>query len=374
MPSPTLPERIDLRRRLLCGGAIAFAVSPLAGCEIGGAMSASAQETAMPSAADLPDEGRLASFRGATGWLNSPPLTPEGLKGKVVLVDFWTFTCVNWIRTAPYVRAWAEKYKDHGLVVVGVHTPEFSFEHDVDNVTRAARAMRVDYPVALDPNYAVWSDFDNHYWPAVYLADANGRIRAHQFGEGDYDRTERAIQALLVDAGHDGFARGLVEVDAVGPEVAADWDELRSGETYVGYGHGGSPASPDGLIVDTPHDYVAPTRLALNDWGLAGNWTVRQEGISLGAAGGRIICSFHARDVNLVMGSPDQMAKVPFRVRVDGEAPGVSHGADIDADGNGLVTEQRLYQLVREAGPIADRQVEIEFLAPGAEAFVFTFG
>ena len=220
MPSPTLPERIDLRRRLVCGGAIAFAVSPLAGCEIGGAISASAQETAMPSAADLPDEGRLASFRGATGWLNSPPLTPEGLKGKVVLVDFWTFTCVNWIRTAPYVRAWAEKYKEHGLVVIGVHTPEFSFEHDVDNVTRAARAMRVDYPVALDPNYAVWSDFDNHYWPAVYLADANGRIRAHQFGEGDYDRTERAIQALLVDAGHDGFARGLVEVDAIGPDRA----------------------------------------------------------------------------------------------------------------------------------------------------------
>jgi thiol-disulfide isomerase/thioredoxin len=373
MLTAVVPERLDHRRRLLCGGALALAVTPLAGCEIGGNMKASAQETAMINAANLPDEGSLASFGGAAGWLNTPPLRPDDLKGKVVLVDFWTFTCINWIRTAPYIKAWARKYRDHGLVVVGVHTPEFSFEHDVDNVTRAAKAMGVDYAIALDPNYAVWNDFDNHYWPALYIADAKGRIRHHQFGEGDYDRAERVMQALLAEAGHDGFEPALVEVDPEGSEVAADWDDLKTGETYVGYGHGDRPASPDGVVAEKPHDYTAPARLDLNDWGLAGDWTVHQESIILGGAG-RIIIRFHARDVNLVMGASDQGATVPFRVLVDGQPPGPSHGADVDSDGKGVTSEQRLYQLVRQLGPIVDRQFEIEFLAPGAEAFVFTFG
>lgn len=328
----------------------------------------------MTDAANLPDEGSLASFRGATGWLNSPPLKSEDLKGRVVLVDFWTFTCINWIRTAAYVRAWAQKYKDHGLVVVGVHTPEFSFEHDVDNITRAAEAMKVDYPIALDPNYAVWNEFDNHYWPAVYIADATGRIRHHQFGEGDYDVVERSIQALLVDAGYGAFEPALVEVDLTGSEVAADWNDLKTGETYVGYGHGDSPASADGLVAEKPHDYAAPIRLALNEWGLAGNWTVQQESINLGGANGRIIIRFHARDVNLVMGTSAKSTAVPFRVRVDGEPPGASRGTDVDSHGNGVAGDLRLYQLVRQPGPVVDRQFEIEFLAPGAEVFVFTFG
>jgi thiol-disulfide isomerase/thioredoxin len=374
MLTTDVTERIDRRRRLLCSGALALAATPLAGCELGGGIDASAQETAMTDAANLPDEGNLASFGGATGWLNSPPLTSADLKGKVILVDFWTFTCINWIRTAPYVKAWARKYKDHGLVVVGVHTPEFGFEHDVGNVTRHAAAMQVEYPIALDPNYAVWSDFDNHYWPAVYIADAKGRIRHHQFGEGDYDRAERIIQALLADAGYDGFEHELVQVDPVGAEVAADWDDLRTGETYVGYGHGDSPASPDGLVAEKPHDYAAPTRLVLNDWGLAGNWTVHQESIILGGAVGRIVVRFHARDVNLVMGSSDSGATVPFRVLIDGQAPGPSHGADVDRDGNGVAGEKGLYQLVRQPGEIVDRQFEIEFLAAGAVAFAFTFG
>lgn len=372
MLTGSVSERIDQQRRLLCGGAFALAVTPLAGCEIGGNMNASAQETAMTNAARLPDEGTLVSFRGATGWLNSPPLTPDGLKGKVVLVNFWTFTCINWIRTAPYIKAWAKKYKDYGLVVVGVHTPEFSFEHDVDNVTRAGKAMQVDYPIALDPNYAVWTDFDNHYWPAVYIADAKGRIRHHQFGEGDYDRAERMIQALLTDAGYDGFEHDLVRVDPAGLEVAADWDDLQTGETYVGYGHGDSPASPDGLVADKVHDYVAPKRLRLNEWGLAGTWTISQEAIQSGASSGRIIFRFHARDVHLVMGSPVTGTTVPFRVLVDGHPPGDSHGTDIDAKGDGIIAEARLYQLVRQVGAITDR--EIEFLAAGAEVFVFTFG
>ena len=323
---------------------------------------------------DLPSEGRLAQFYGATGWLNSPPLTTDELRGKVVLVDFWTYTCINWLRTLGYVRAWSEKYADHGLVVVGVHTPEFPFERDVDNVRLAVQEMRVEYPVALDSHYAIWEAFSNRYWPAVYIADADGRIRHHHFGEGGYEACETIIQRLLRDAGVDGIPDDLVVVDDDGFEAQADWSNLESPETYLGYDQAQSFASPGGARLAQVRTYVAPERLKLNEWALTGEWIVERGASVLDGADGRIAFRFHARDVHLVMGPPARGTTVPFVVSVDGEPPGRAHGLDVDERGHGTLSEQRLHQLIRERGPIIERTFEITFLAPGAEAYAFTFG
>ena len=317
---------------------------------------------------DLPIEGELASLDGATGWLNSPPLSTADLKGKVVLVDFWTYTCINWLRTLSYIRAWAEKYEEHGLVVIGVHTPEFPFEEDIDNVREAVKEMAVEYPVALDSDYGIWRAFDNHYWPAAYVADAEGRIRHHRFGEGGYDELERIIQRLL------GIDGDLVSVSPHGFEAQADWANLESPETYLGYEQAQNFASPAGASPGERHSYVAPDRLKLNHWALVGDWTLEKRASVLNQADGRISFRFHARDVHLVMGPPERGASVPFRVLLDGDTPGSAHGVDIDEDGHGAVAQQRLHQLIRQQGPIDDRTFEITFLASGVEAYVFTFG
>jgi len=327
-----------------------------------------------PAPVKLKSEGGFPSLSGATGWLNSQPLTPESLRGKVVLIDFWTYTCVNWRRTLPYVRAWAEKYKDQGLVVIGVHTPEFSFEREVDNVRWAVGDMKIDYPVAIDSDYAVWRAFSNEYWPALYFIDAGGRTRHHQFGEGDYDQSERIIQQLLSENGIAGIRRELVSVDAQGAEVAADWGALKSPETYVGYDLARNFASPGGAAVDKRRTYAAPARLQVNHWALSGDWTVGKEAAVLNTPNGRIAYRFHARDLNLVMGAAARGTPVRFRVLIDGRPPGAAHGSDVDEQGNGTVVEQRLYQLVRQSKPFADRQFEIEFLDAGVETFDFTFG
>jgi thiol-disulfide isomerase/thioredoxin len=323
---------------------------------------------------ELVVEGDLPGFDGATGWLNSEPLTAEGLRGKVVLVDFWTYTCINWLRTLGYVRAWHETYEDQGLVVVGVHTPEFPFEHEVDNVRWAAEDMRVEYPIAIDSDYGVWRAFDNHYWPAVYLADAEGRIRHHQFGEGGYEECETIIQQLLREAGRDDVGDGFVSVADDGIEAQADWATLGSPETYFGYEQAQNFASPGGAVLDEPRSYVAPDRLGLNQWALSGDWTIERGASVLNAADGRIAFRFHARDVHLVMGPREAGTSLPFRVRVDGEPPGAAHGLDIDEDGRGTLARQRLYQLIREPEPITDRTFEITFPEPGVEAYAFTFG
>jgi thiol-disulfide isomerase/thioredoxin len=327
-----------------------------------------------PAAVYIPIEGELPSLGGATAWLNAPPLSAADLRGKVVLIDFWTYTCINWLRTLPYVRAWAEKYKEHGVVVIGVHTPEFSFEHDLENVRRAARDMRVEYPIAIDNDYAIWNAFDNHYWPALYLVDAQGRIRSHQFGEGSYELSEMMIQQLLAEASIVSFDQELVSVDAQGAEAAAAWGDLQSPETYVGYERTENFASPGDAVLDTPHVYAVPAHFSLNHWALSGEWTVEREDTVLNTAKGRIAYRFHARDLHLVMGPAARGTSVRFRVFLDGQAPGAAHGSDVDEQGNGTATEQRLYQLIRQPNPIADRRFEIEFLDAGVEAFAFTFG
>jgi thiol-disulfide isomerase/thioredoxin len=327
----------------------------------------------MGAAAQLPVEGNLPSLAGATGWLNSPPLTPSGLRGHVVLIDIWTYTCINWLRTLPYIRAWAEKYKDQGVIVIGVHTPEFPFEKDVDNIRRAAAAMRVTYPIAIDSDYGVWRALNNQYWPALYIVDTQGRIRYHHFGEGEYEMSERAIQQLLLESGA-GRSQGLASVDAKGIEVAADWDNLMSGENYVGYEKTENFASPGGAAPDKSHVYTVPATLRLNHWGLSGDWTVGNGAAALNKPNGRIVYRFHARDLHLVMGPPAKGTSVRFRVLIDGHAPGPAHGSDVNADGNGTLNEQRTYQLIRQPAPITDRTFEIEFLDAGAQAFAFTFG
>jgi thiol-disulfide isomerase/thioredoxin len=319
-------------------------------------------------------EGHLPSFHEATGWLNSEPLTPEELRGRVVFVDFWTYTCINWLRTLGYVRGWAEKYEEQGLVVVGVHTPEFPFEHDADNVREAVKEMRVQYPVALDNDYGVWNAFSNHYWPAVYIADADGRIRHHQFGEGGYDECERIVQRLLGEAGHEGIDDALVAVAEDGFEAQADWKNLGTPETYLGYQQAQNFASPGGADFDRARTYSPPDSLRLNQWALSGDWTVESGASFLNQAGGLIAFRFHARDVHLVMGPRRRGSSLPFRVLIDGEPPGDAHGLDVDDEGHGTVAAQRLYQLVRERGSITDRTFEITFLAPGIEAYAFTFG
>jgi thiol-disulfide isomerase/thioredoxin len=311
--------------------------------------------------ASLPVEGQLPGFDRATGWLNSEPLTAEDLQGKVVLADFWTYTCINWLRTLGYLRAWAEKYESNGMVLVGVHTPEFPFEGEVDNVRWAASEMKVEYPIALDPDYAVWRDFGNQYWPALYIADAEGRIRHHQFGEGGYEECERVVQQLLREAGGEDVPSDLVEVADEGFEAQADWTNLQSPETYLGYERGQRPASSD-------------EALRLNQWALSGDWTVEGRACVLDASEGRIAFRFHARDAHLILGPRERGTSAPFRLLIDGEPPGDAHGLDVDEQGEGTVSQQRLYQLVRQPGSIADRTLEITFPTGGVEAFCFTFG
>jgi thiol-disulfide isomerase/thioredoxin len=324
--------------------------------------------------AKLRTETHLPGFDGATGWLNSEPLTPEGLRGKVVLVDFWTYTCINWLRTLGYVRAWHEKYKDHGLIVVGVHTPEFPFEHDADNVRWASRDLRVEYPIALDPDYAVWRAFSNNYWPAVYIADAEGRIRHMHFGEGGYEECEMVVQMLLREAGREKVADDLVTVGDEGFEAQADWGTLGSPETYLGYEQAQGFVSASRAEFDEPQSLGVPDRLDRNQWALSGNWTLGPGASVLNEADGRLVFRFHARDVNLVMAPPEQGSSIPFRVAVDGEPPGEAHGLDVDEQGNGTLDRPRLHQLIRERRSITDRTFEITFGAPGAEAYCFTFG
>ena len=340
-----------------------------------GAPSMAMMMKAKPAPAnDLPVESEFPSLSGAVEWLNSPPLTTQALRGKVVLVDFWTYSCINCLRAIPYVRAWAEKYKDQGLVVIGVHAPEFAFEKNIDNVRKAVKDLKIDYPVAVDNDYAIWRAFDNQYWPAHYFIDAQGRVRHHHFGEGEYDQSEKVIQQLLAEAGKGEVAHDLVTVSASGAEAAADTADVKSPETYLGYLRAENFASPGGEIADKAQTYAAASQLQLNQWGLAGDWTVEGERAILNAPEGRIAYRFHARDLHLVLGPGADGKPVRFRVLIDGKAPGADHGADTDAEGDGAVTEQRLYQLVRQANPSADRQFEIEFLDPGAQAFAFTFG
>ena len=325
-------------------------------------------------AADLPVEGRMPSLEHATTWFNSQPLTAAELQGKVVLVQFWTYTCINWLRTAPYVRAWAKKYKDQGLVVVGVHTPEFLVETNLDNVRRAVGEQQVGYPVAVDNDYAIWRAFDNNYWPAFYLVDAQGRIRHHHFGEGNYDQLEVAVQRLLADAGRKDFDRALVSVVGQGPELAADWENLRTPETYIGYGRSERSVSLGGRFFGPRHVYSAPATLSRNEWALTGDWTIGRESAVLHNVNGKITLRFHARDLHLVMGPAAGGTSFRFRVSINGLPPGTSHGGDVDEAGFGTVDQPRMYQLIRQSGPIEDREFEIEFLDEGAEAFVFTFG
>jgi thiol-disulfide isomerase/thioredoxin len=325
-------------------------------------------------AAELPVEGHLPGFDGATGWLNSPPRTAAELRGRVVLVNFWTYTCINWLRTLPYVRAWAHKYKAHGLVVVGVHTPEFDFEHDLVNVRRQVKDLGVDFPVVVDNDYRIWTAFDNHYWPALYFVDAQGQIRHHRFGEGDDEMSEMVLQQLLTEAGSGGADQDLVSVDATGVEAAADWASLRSPENYLGYARTGNFVSPNGSIWDTSYAYAAPERLRPNHWALAGDWTVKRQAVVLNQAGGRILYRFHARDLHLVLRPPAPGSSARFQVLLDGQPPGAAHGTDVDDQGNGTLTDPRLYQLIRQPGPITDRTFEISFQDPGVQAYAFTFG
>jgi len=328
---------------------------------------------AKPAVVSLPTEGALPPLSGAVEWLNSPPLTRESLKGKVVLVDFWTYSCINCLRAIPYVRAWAEKYKNQGLVVIGVHAPEFAFEKNIDNVRRAVADLAITYPVAIDNDYAIWRAFDNQYWPAHYFIDAAGRIRHHHFGEGDYEESERVIQQLLAEAGKTGLSGSLVAVDASGAQAPADMADVQSPETYVGYDRAAHFISPGGAVQDARHVYAAATP-RLNEWALAGDWTIGGEHAVLNDKDGRILYRFHARDLHLVLGPTPDGKPIRYRVTIDGKAPGDSHGVDVDAGGNGVVDGQRLYQLVRQSGPITDRTFEIEFLDPGVQAYAFTFG
>ncbi|MHA4977663.1 cytochrome c biogenesis protein DipZ [Pseudomonas sp. DR208] len=308
----------------------------------------------------LPIEGALPPLDGAVQWLNSPPLTTEALKGKVVLVDFWTYSCINCLRTLPYVKAWAEKYRDQGLVVIGVHAPEFAFERDVNNVTQAMKDLGITYPVAIDNNYKIWRAFNNQYWPAHYFADAKGQIRYHHFGEGDYAESERVIQQLLREAGAKNVAGGLIEADAKGVQQAPDMNEVQSPETYLGS--------------QRAENFVKSGPLALNQWTLQGQWNVGGQQATLDQAGGRIVYRFHARDLHLVLGPGADGKPVRFKVTIDGQAPGGAHGTDVAPDGSGTVTEQRLYQLVRQPGAVQDRTFTIEFLDPNVSAYAFTFG
>jgi thiol-disulfide isomerase/thioredoxin len=373
------------RRRLVGHAAMAVAAAPL-----GLLLTA---RCARGAAADSPPKmtRELRALGGAAEWLNTSPLTAESLAGKVVLVDFCTYTCINWLRTLPYIRGWAAKYKSHGLIVIGVHTPEFTFEQNLSNVHPAIAAMKIEHPIAIDNDYAIWRAFDNNYWPALYFIDARGRVRDRHFGEGEYEKSERTIQRLLTDAATAGGAatagsaataggaaanvpRDLLTPDARGVEVPADWGNLRSAENYLGHARTQNFASRGGAEADRRSTYAVPARLALNEWALAGEWTMGKQGTVSNTANGRLACRFHARDLHLVMGPAQRNAKVRFRLTIDGQPPGAAHGQDADEAGNGVVAEQRLYQLIRQPMPIADRLMQIEFLDAGAEIFAFTFG
>jgi thiol-disulfide isomerase/thioredoxin len=330
--------------------------------------------TQAAAVAPLPNEGELPSLKGATAWLNSPPLSGSELRGKVVLVVFWTYSCINSLRQVPYVQAWAEKYKDQGLVVIGVHAPEFAFEGDPNNVRRATKNLGITYPIAIDSDHAVWRAFDNQYWPALYFVDTRGKIRHHVFGEGEYGQSERVIQKLLAESGATEGNQGLVSVNASGPEATADWGNLQSQENYVGYERAANFESPGGFAFNKRQAYTTPDRLELNHWSLSGVWTVGRQATVLSQGLGRIVYRFHARDLHLVMGPAKPDRPIRFRVLIDGGPPGAGHGSDVDAQGNGTVTEHRMYQLIRQPLPIDDRTFEIEFLDPGVETFAFTFG
>jgi cytochrome c biogenesis protein CcdA/thiol-disulfide isomerase/thioredoxin len=339
------------------------------------AMSGPSMMRAKPAgeSEDLPVEGPAPSLDGATEWLNSKPLTTEALKGKVVVVDFWTYSCINCLRAVPYVRAWAEKYRDHGLVVIGVHAPEFAFERNVDNVRKAIATLGIGYPVAIDNEYKIWRAFDNEYWPAHYFIDAKGQIRHHHFGEGDYDESEQVIQQLLAEAGDKNVPDGIVAVNASGAEAASAKSDVKSPETYLGYDRADHFVSPGGVVQDASHVYDAGT-LELNDWSLVGDWTIGSEHAQSNAEDAAIVYRFHARDLHLVLGPSPDGHPVRFVVTIDGKSPGAAHGVDVDPEGNGVVTAQRLYQLVRDPGAVADRTFEIRFLDPGVQAYAFTFG
>jgi cytochrome c biogenesis protein CcdA/thiol-disulfide isomerase/thioredoxin len=339
-----------------------------------GAMMAGGAMMAANHSDTLPVEGQLPALDGAVQWLNSEPLTAEALKGKVVLVDFWTYSCINCLRTLPYVKAWAEKYRDQGLVVIGVHAPEFAFERDVNNVTKAMKDLGITYPVAIDNNYKIWRAFNNQYWPAHYFADAKGQIRYHHFGEGDYAESERVIQQLLREAGATKVAGGLIEADAKGIQAAPDMNEVQSPETYLGFQRAENFVTTGTLGTDKVVNYPAAGNLALNNWTLEGQWNVGGQQATLAAAHGKIVYRFHARDLHLVLGPGADGKPVRFNVTIDGQAPGDAHGTDVAPDGSGTVTEQRLYQLVRQPDAIKDRTFSIEFLDPHVAAYAFTFG
>jgi thiol-disulfide isomerase/thioredoxin len=327
-----------------------------------------------PVAIRLSSEGEFPPLSNATAWLNSQPLTTHGLRGSVVLVNFWTFSCINSIRVLPYLRAWATKYKSQGLVVIGVQAPEFEFEKSVDNVRWAVKDRMINYPIVIDNDLAIWRAFNNEYWPALYFIDARGHIQHHQFGEGEYEQSETVIQQLLAEAGAQGIDHELAKVEGVGIEAAPDWADLRSPESYIGYDQAANFASPGGEAWDKRRAYVCPSTLRLNHWGLSGDWTVKKQFASLNSPNGKIAYRFHARDLHLIMGPSEPGTITRFRVTINGEPPGIAHGVDADGEGNGTVTQQRLYQLIRQQRPIVDRQLEIEFLDPGIEAFDFTFG
>jgi len=327
-----------------------------------------------PKEVALGSEGTFPGLDGAEGWLNSPPLTAEQLKGKVVLIDFWTYSCINCLRAIPYVEAWAQKYQDDGLVVIGVHTPEFAFEKNPANIQKAIADLKITYPVAIDNRYAIWNAFHNQYWPAHYFIDAEGTIRYHHFGEGHYDESEMVIQQLLRERNAGLKASGLVQINATGSQAAPDFSNVQSPETYLGYFRQRNYVSPEPVAKDRPQTYSGPVQLSTNQWGLAGAWKVGGEQASLVKAPGKVVFRFHARDLHLVLGPGADGKPIRFKVRIDGATPGQDHGADVDEAGTGVVTEYRLYQLVRQKGAIQDRTFEIEFLDPGVQAFAFTFG
>ncbi len=358
---------IGTDRRRFLGNAL----MTIAAAQLGIAGCAKAQSK---GAVQLLFEGDLPSLSGATTWLNSPPLMPAGLRGRVVLVNFWTFSCINSIRVLPYLRAWAAKYKNQGLIVIGVQAPEFEFENNVDNVRWAVKDRMIDYPIAVDNDLAIWRAFGNQYWPALYFVDARGHIRHHRFGEGDYEKSEEVIQQLLTDAGIQGVDRELANVEGVGIEAAPDWADLKSPESYVGYEQAANFASPGGESWDKRRIYAGPSALKLNHWALSGDWTAKKQFALLNAPHGQIEYRFRARDLNLIMGPSAPGTTVRFRVTIDGHAPGIAHGVDVDGQGNGIVTQPRLYQLIRQPQSIVDRQFQIEFLDSGVEAYDFTFG
>jgi thiol-disulfide isomerase/thioredoxin len=354
-----MDESIDRNRRRFLGRA----AMTMAAAQLGILGTATSSEGA---------SRQLVALGRAKDWLNSPPLSATSLLGKVVLVQFGTYTCINWLRTLPYIRAWAQKYAP-ALVVIGVHTPEFTFEKDTENVRRAMQQMRIDHPIVIDNDYAIWRAFNNRYWPALYFFDARGRLRQHHFGEGEYARSEMAIQRLLVDADIP-IVGGVSSATGTGVEAAADWGNLRSPEIYLGHDRTKTLSSPGRAALGRARTYSVPTRLGVNQWALAGEWTMANEPAVLNKVPGRIVCRFHARDVHLVMGPPRRDRPVRFRVSLDGQPPASAHGSDVDGSGSGTVADQRLYQLIRQVGPIVDRTLEIEFLDAGLEAFAFTFG